>query len=438
MENHPFEMLNLSELLSLLREHEHEIITLINTDPKIKRRFGGHNNSLVIANTCEELFKPEKLHHLFAKGIVYQKATLKLVSIPLVKMFNHGLCDHSDAISREIVEKGKDILIMFPEKLDGTMIQLFIANDHVWLTTRSILEGGEESIYLKLARSILKQNASHILDPSTSDLDHLTLIFELIHPKTKQFTLYNDREAMVLHSVYDQHKWHYWKTEDVIKFAKELNIEHSTLLLVEDASNLERGIVNLRTLLAEDFTLPEGSIACFEDNAQIIHRVKIKMDAYLLAMSTKSQISLKIISEQIWDKPELHDWNTYRLNIDEEVEKMHKIYHDLFMKWLSKIKTRYKLIMSIAETFENGDGGQLPESAKERLTYFKTAAQWLQLPSHQYNDFPLIMQRLRNGKLILEDVMQTDPIYPNLKNDIKSKRHREKVTVFRKDAKSSI
>ncbi len=423
MEPRPIDTLELPALLATLRDHEREIVALIDSDPMLKRRPGGKDGALVIANSGAALYEAVHMHQLFAKGIVYRKETLEVVSMPLVKMFNHGLREHNDATTAEVVTRA-GVRVVFPEKLDGTMIQLFAADGRVWFSTRSVLEGAqkeEEGPYIELARATLARDASHLLDPEI--VGRRTLVFELIHPKTKQVTRYGARESMVLLSVYDQLEWRYWRTREVLALAEELGLERPAMLLGDADLGLEEGVAALRHELADDPLLPEGSIVCFEDDTQLVHRVKVKMEAYLEEFSMRFNVTLKTVTQQVWSNPELHDWEAYRDWVaregisDEEVEAFYKEHHDTFTAWLGRVEARHAGVLGKLAALEAALGS-LPEAPGERGAFFKAAAQWSR--DHAGEDFALVMQRLRKGELALEDVMWNDPLYPGFRGELQS------------------
>lgn len=416
----PIGTLELPRLLAVLRCRERQIIGLIDADPKIKKRRGGCDGSLVIANAASSLTEPVSQHQLYAKGIVYRGATLELVSLPLVKMFNHGHREHNDATTREVAARD-GIRVTFPHKHDGTMIQLFAADGRVWLSTRSVLEGDapfaagssntEETLYTDLARTALMRTAPRLLNPVA--VGRRTLIFELIHPKTRQLTFYGTREDMVLISVYDQLRWRYWKTSDVIKFASDAGLAGPTLLIEEDGLQLDRGIDILRASLAGNPINCEGAVVCFEDDEEIVHRVKVKMDDYLRQLAIRRKVSLRKVVDRIWDKPELHEWDGYlayikeREKLDEELEMVHKSYHDVFAEWLVGTRAHRAAIEVLAEACELEMGGRAPElNTAERSGYLKDAAKWCGRRAGK--DFTLVMTRLRRGCLSLALVMTKD------------------------------
>lgn len=417
----PIDTLELPVLLGMLRDHAREVIELIDADPLLKRREGGADGELVIANSAVGLYEPTAAHQLFAKGIVYEKDTLEFVSLPLVKMFNHGLREHNDATTAEVVAR-PGIRVVFPEKLDGTMIQLFAHAGRVWLSTRSVLEGGvraEEGPYLALARGVLERDAPHLLDPEV--VGRRTLVFELVHPKTRQVTRYGARESMVLLSVFDQLEWRYWPTREVLGLAEELGLERPALLLGGEDYALEDGVAALRERLEGDPSLPEGSIVCFEDGGQIVHRVKVKMQAYLEEFSMRFNVSLKTVAGQVWDRPELHDWDAYRDWVareglsDEEVEAFYREHHDTFTAWLGRVKARHAGVLATLEALD-AELGEPPDDRAARGAFFKAAAAWAK--EHAGDDFALVMQRLRKGRLRLADVMWADPLYPGFRGEL--------------------
>src|ERR1019366_2026314 len=79
--------LRLDSLLDDLRDHPAAILAAIDADPMLLRRVSG---DLVLANASKALYTPCEEHQLFAKGIVYRRDPLRLVSLPLIKIYNLG------------------------------------------------------------------------------------------------------------------------------------------------------------------------------------------------------------------------------------------------------------------------------------------------------------------------------------------------------------
>src|SRR5215203_6033259 len=79
--------LRLDRLLAELRERPESILAAIDTDPMLLKRTSG---DLVLANASQALYTPVAQHQLYAKGIVYLRNPYRLVSLPLVKIYNVG------------------------------------------------------------------------------------------------------------------------------------------------------------------------------------------------------------------------------------------------------------------------------------------------------------------------------------------------------------
>src|SRR5207249_3550595 len=79
--------LRLDHLLSDLRHRAADILAAIDADPLLLKRESG---GLVLANASQLLYTPQQEHQLFAKGVVYRRDPYRLVSLPLVKIYNVG------------------------------------------------------------------------------------------------------------------------------------------------------------------------------------------------------------------------------------------------------------------------------------------------------------------------------------------------------------
>src|SRR5262245_60914715 len=79
--------LRLDHLLSALRERPAAILEAIDRDALLVKRTSG---DLVLANASQALYTPQQEHQLYAKGIVYRRAPYRLVSLPLIKIYNLG------------------------------------------------------------------------------------------------------------------------------------------------------------------------------------------------------------------------------------------------------------------------------------------------------------------------------------------------------------
>src|SRR5438270_7840310 len=131
--------LRLDRLLADLRARTGDVLAAIDADPLlVKRESGG----LVLANASQALYTPQQQHHLYAKGIVYRRDPYRLVSLPLIKIYNVGERDVTVAdLSGLAREAG--VRLRFLRKLDGSLVQAFRADGRTWLTTRGMIEGAK-------------------------------------------------------------------------------------------------------------------------------------------------------------------------------------------------------------------------------------------------------------------------------------------------------
>src|SRR5262245_66514602 len=113
--------LRLDRLLDHLRHDAAAILAAIDADPLLLKRTCG---DLVLANPTKILYTPVEQHQLYAKGIVYRRDPFRLVSLPLVKIYNVGEKDVSTAdLTALAAEPG--VRAHFLRKLDGSLVQAF-------------------------------------------------------------------------------------------------------------------------------------------------------------------------------------------------------------------------------------------------------------------------------------------------------------------------
>ncbi len=415
----PIDTLDLEYLLANLATYEQEILKLIDEDPHLKKR-ENPNSGLIIANSAATLFEPELEHQLYAKGIVYvREPEYKLVSIPLVKMFNHTLRGHSDATSQKF-EQQPDIRFVFPEKLDGTMIQLFAHQGKSYLTTRSILEGSElkeETEYVGLARQMLERLYPELA--AGKHLDGLSLTFEMIHPKTKQVTLYGAEQRLVLLAIYDHERHAYLSNTLIQEWGKAHGVEVAQPVIQDDV--FERGVDRLRELLELDPSVPEGSIVCFERGDVVVHRVKVKTQEYLRQFAMRYKISFKSVVNQLWNQPELHDWDAFLDHLiaesmsEEEVEAFYREHFDAFHVWYEEVKAEHARVHRIHDEWV-AEHGSPPENGEASAAWFKSFALWVR--EHHPDRLGQVMMLARRGAFTLENMIWQMPAYPGFRHEL--------------------
>src|SRR3954462_14927342 len=129
--------LRLDRLLAHLRQHLPAVLEAIDRDPLLIHRESG---GLVLANASQYLYTPQEQHQLYAKGIVYQRSPYRLVSLPLIKIYNLGERDVTVADLAELANE-PNLQLRFLRKIDGSLVQVFRLDGRVWFTTRGMIEG---------------------------------------------------------------------------------------------------------------------------------------------------------------------------------------------------------------------------------------------------------------------------------------------------------
>ena len=124
--------LRLDSLLAHLRDAPEAILAAIDADPLLLHRVSG---DLVLANASKALFTPFEEHQLFAKGIVYRRDPLRLVSLPLIKIYNLGEREVTVA-DLSAIGAEPNVRLRFLRKMDGSLLQVFRHDTRVYFTTR--------------------------------------------------------------------------------------------------------------------------------------------------------------------------------------------------------------------------------------------------------------------------------------------------------------
>jgi hypothetical protein len=338
--------LRLDHLLADLRDRPADILAAIDGDPLLfKRESGG----LVLANASQELFTPQHEHQLFAKGIVYRRDPYRLVSLPLVKIYNVG---ERDLSVRELAALAAepDMHLRFLRKIDGSLIQVFRADGRVWFTTRGMIEGAivqrcgdsEERAdfdYLGTARRLAEKLIPRLFTHADELFDGRTLLFEIIHPAARIVTDYGDREELILLSCFDQRRVAYLPYPEVQRLGTLYGLP-TVDALSPDGRTLDEQIGSLLASLAG--TDQEGSVLTFERHGAVIYRVKVKSPDYLHLMRLMSRCTYDttvgfVEQQQLTTWPQLEAFlkEQGRERVPEEVLLFYKEHFDRYTAYLA-------------------------------------------------------------------------------------------------------
>jgi hypothetical protein len=304
--------LRIDRLLASLRSQTPDVLRAIDEDDMLlKKEVAG----LVQANASQLLYTPQHEHQLYAKGIVYRRDPYRLVSLPLIKIYNLGEREVTVADIADISEE-EGVRLHFLRKLDGSLIQVFADSGRLWITTRGMIEGaraqdaGDSDTragfdYLGHARRLLGLRAPGLV-ARPELLGGKTLLFEFIHPGSPKITNYGDREDLVLIGCFDGEHVRYRSYESLRHIGEEFG------LTVVDAwtpagEDLPRQLDHL--LASLQGTDEEGSVLTFEKDGEVIYRVKVKSPDYLRLLRAMACCTYDAVLAILKEHPEIAAWS---------------------------------------------------------------------------------------------------------------------------------
>ena len=339
--------LRLDALLADLRDRTEAILAAIDADPLLLHRVSG---DLVLANASKALYTPVEEHQLYAKGIVYRREPLRLVSLPLVKIYNAGEREVTVADLAGIASEA-GVRLRFLRKLDGSLLQVFRDSGRVFFTTRGMIEGArlknddDEDVrpgfdYLAAAREMAMRLHPRLFDDA-SVLQGRTLLFELIHHEARQVTNYGDRADITLIACFDHKRFAYVAYDELGRIG-----ESAGLAVVEPLSFPGDLAAQIDALLASMAgTDEEGAVLCFERQGEVIYRVKIKSPEYLQLMRLMAFCTYDRTVEFIDTHGPVETWDRLRellqvegrSRVPEEVLGFYRAHWDRFAAYLADL-----------------------------------------------------------------------------------------------------
>lgn len=393
----PLHTLCITDLLDIFKMNEEDFLRAIDTDPLLKKRENAAG--LVIANATPRLGTPAMEHQLLAKGIVYTRNPYKLASLPLIKVYNHTETLLADDLTTRLSQKEGMHLILL-DKADGFMVQCFEHQGQVYFTTRSVIEGSmraEDDFfdYVAEARSIAGEKYSALLDPTF--YKGRTLIFEAITPNEPTgITEYGEERDIRLIAVFDNEALQYMPYHDLLSFAATHNF-FCTPEIVSETRDLESMLDEIKKL-EDSAHLPEGGVLCFENEHGVVHRVKIKTNAWASEFRLQNNCTTGRVAEWCLNDTALNDTKVFE-GLLRTLNIVHPITHALYMdahaeylKWVQECEMRVEILEDAYLDADTQWDGQ------DRSEFVKVCRQF-------YPDmFHLLMAKL-GGKDILHQVM---------------------------------
>jgi hypothetical protein len=364
--------LRLDRLLRELRDRAEEILAAIDRDPLLLRRASG---PLVLANAGKDLFTPQRPHHLYAKGIVYRRDPYRLVSLPLVKIYNVGERDVTVADLAGLAAEGARV--RFLRKLDGTLVQAFRAEGRTWFTTRSMIEGDvpppggadaageslrDEFDYLVAVRRLAERRYPRLVEEPAL-LEGRTLTFEFLHPAARIVTHYGDREDLVLLAAFDHARPRYLPHAELLALAEARGLTAVDTLVPRGGSRPEQIEDLLGSLAGTD---QEGSVLNFERGDEVVYRVKVKSPDYLRLTRQMALCTYDRTVELAGGAAGLHSWEEVeaslraagRAEVPEELLPYYREHYERFAAYLADCERLRQWADEAARRLEAELGGR--------------------------------------------------------------------------------
>ena len=366
--------LRIDHLFARVYDDPVSILGAIDADPLLLKKVpsGFDGAEVRQANASRELFSPQQDHHLYAKGIVYARRPLRLVSVPYLKMYNYGEREDARELANSLAAT-RAIRVRFNEKLDGSMVQSFstaglgLGPDRVVLTTRGMMEGARPSghdesgnfDYLGHSRRLLDELAPAALDPER--VQGLTLLWEFIHPEVRIVTDYGEREEIVLTGAVDYRRGppFYLDRAALEVLAEELECPIAPELELKGA-DLDARLAALERYL--EGTDREGAVLTFEGRdafgrQAVLHRVKVKGADYIKIMRQLTYCTYDRARAILDAPPQIQSWDEMRdylvsLGSDQVPEEVLSAWRGHFVDWQSYRAACEALAQSVNAYFD--------------------------------------------------------------------------------------
>lgn len=338
--------LRIDRLLARLRDDTAGLLAAIDADPLLVKRAAG---GLVLANATKLLFTPQVEHQLFAKGIVYERDPYRLVSLPLLKIYNLG--ERNVTVHDLVALAEPGARLHFLRKFDGTMIQRFQHDGRVVFSTRGMLPGAylppgiaqdddapsNSFDYIGAAARIARSKYARLVEPFAG-AENVTLILELIHPDARVITDYRGREDLVLLAAFDRDRFRYWPFDRLREFAAEHGLVTTDALSPSGDTLAEQIDSLLASLVGSD---EEGTVLVVEHADEVVYRVKIKTPDYLRLLKLMVRCTYGATVEMLDAQEACPTWPEFEAilqqqgsdKVPEEVLGLYREHFDAFMAY---------------------------------------------------------------------------------------------------------
>ena len=322
------------------------------------------SDGLKLFNTSPMLiyegYKPEQE---YLKGLICQvtlEKGIKIVTCCFHKFYNLGEKPEIDKDFYSLIQQ-PDVAIIFPEKIDGTNIRLYVNPDtkEVKAATRGMIDGGKDpdeegfegasTIHFgQESLKIAQEQFPKILDKDL--LEKYSPIFELIHPQNRIVTDYGDRMDLILLSVFDkQNGCRELTRKELTEFAQKYELNLVSVYQVRN-SNWDETIKELEEQWRG--TDKEGTVVTIEQNGEIVFRIKVKSKEYLELMRAIKFCTLNNTVGLV-EKWKIESWENLKIKIHEsypdlpeEVMMGYEDYYNTIEKYEEEIKNQVDKIIS--------------------------------------------------------------------------------------------
>jgi hypothetical protein len=238
--------------------------------------------------------------------------------------------------------------------------------------------------FLGSARKLAATRYPLLCEPRP-ELEGLTLVFEFLHPETRNITNYGDRQDLVLLACFDRREWRYRTYAEIRHLAGELGLTAVDELIPAGHTIAEQIDSLLGSIAGTD---QEGSVIIIEHAHQVVYRVKVKSPDYLRILKLVVTCNYARAAEMIDEHPEWTSWDELakhlrglgREQVPEEVLEFYRGHFETHAGYLVDCERLREWAQETAERVLTAIRNELEEGSDRRLLRKQFAARAVAQP----------------------------------------------------------
>jgi len=290
-----------------------------------------HEKGDLVLLTYHQIDSP-KSHPIVmeCRGIVLEKGTWDVVSLPFRRFFNYGEMS-------EITGSVDFSKVFLTEKLDGSIISLFNYKGRWVVCTRGRIDADGEVLLAGITfEEMFKSTADNYPNFWGELREELAYYFELIGPENRVVTRYVERELYLL-TVRSRCSWAEVGRVSLESVGASLGVKVPKLISIFDRENVQRWVSNASETLDEGFVAVDYSSR--EVDGISWPRVKIKNPSYVAIAHMKDSAGSSLRSiVQLVMKGEEEEFLSYF----PEYEKYVRPVVEAYAKFLEEVNASWE------------------------------------------------------------------------------------------------